>query len=82
MNVSATFRRVGRVTSVGLLFFLSITGAGFCSIDEDVEAVVVVELEEVEEDDGTADTARARARVWSLSAGPSNRQSIPYCFLS
>jgi hypothetical protein len=71
-----------------LVFFLSITGADFFSIDEDVEAavvvvvVVVVKLEEVEEDDGTADTARARARVWSLSAGPSNRQSIPYCFLS
>lgn len=80
-NVSAALR-AWLATSSGLLFFLFITGIGLPLID-----AVVVELElELERglvergDDGTADMVWIR--VCSLSADPSNRQSIPYCFLS
>lgn len=77
MKFNAIFRAC-RATSSGLLFLSFATDVGSFLIDVVVEEVKL-ELDVVEAgEDGTADGARAR--VWSLSAGPSNCQSIP-CFI-
>ena len=72
-------RRACPATSSRRFFLLLFTAAArFCV--ETVEADDADDADDaVEEDDGTADTAREQ--VWSLSAGPSNCQAMPCCSL-